>query len=86
MLLSPSVGFAVNHKVTLTTGISWLIKQADKVKDKKVSITKTRTSLNLGMGYALNKKSIINFNVAPNISGLGGVQTNLSWSYAFDKN
>jgi long-subunit fatty acid transport protein len=79
LTLSPSVGFAVNDKVTLTSGINWRIQQASTRDGSVEGIRRTRTSLNLGMGYALGKTDTLNFSVRPQVSGEGDVQTSLNW-------
>lgn len=67
-----SVGFAVNPDITLNTGISWQLRQADKVNGEKLGIRQTQTNLNLGLAYALSQRSNITANIRTNISGEGG--------------
>ena len=50
--LSPSVGFAVNDSITLTTGFSWLNRWADETSNTIQGARTTSTSLNLGLGYS----------------------------------
>lgn len=79
--LSPSVGFSVNEKITLTSGINWRFKESDEINGKKTSIERTQTSLEFGLGYALSKKGIISLNVRPLVSGDDDVQIGLNWSH-----
>lgn len=83
--LNPSVGFAVNDKVTLTGGVNWRIKGATQINGKKNGITTTRTRLNLSMGYALGKMDTLSFSVQPEISGNGGSQMSLNWNHRFGR-
>jgi hypothetical protein len=84
--ISPSVGFAVNDKVTLSTGVNWRIKNADRIDWKKYGIRKTQTSLDFGLGYAIGKKDTLNFSVQPQVSGDGDVQMNFNWIHHLGKN
>lgn len=86
LILSPSVGFAVNDKVTLTSGVNWRMKQEDEYNGTKTGIKRTSTSLNLGLGFALGKKDTLNFAVQPQVSGDGDVQMNLNWIHHLEKN
>jgi hypothetical protein len=79
--LVPSVGFAVNDKVTLTTGVSWSLQQADKVNGEKVGIKLTRTELNQGLGYALGKNDTLNLSAGANISGESSASIRINWMH-----
>lgn len=79
LTLSPSVGFAVNEKVTLTTGLSWRLQQADEINGRKATINHTQTSLDMGVGYALGKQDTLSLNARPKVSGDGDIQINMSW-------
>lgn len=81
--LSPSVGFAVNDKVTLTGGVNWRMQQASEYDGKTEGIRRTTTSLNLGLGYALGKDNTLNFSVRPQVSGDGDVQLGMNWIHRF---
>lgn len=70
--INGSVGFAVNPDITLNTGISWQMRQADKVNGEHLGIKQTQTNLNLGLAYALSQRINITANVRTNISGNGG--------------
>ncbi|WGZ93175.1 MAG: transporter [Candidatus Thiothrix putei] len=83
--LSPSVGFAVNDKVTLTTGLTWRLRQADNVDGKETGIRRTTTSLDLGLGYALGKRDTLNLSARPQVSGNGDVQVVANWIHRLEK-
>jgi hypothetical protein len=83
--LSPSVAFAVNDRVTLTSGFNWRYRGQNKIQGKTTTIRNTSTGLNLGMGYAPSKKSIVSLNVRSDISGGSDAQVNASWTYKMDK-
>lgn len=51
LLLNPSVGFAVNDRVTLTTGVQWTRRQADRFDGQRQGIDRSATDLLLGVGY-----------------------------------
>ncbi len=83
--LSPSVGFAVNDKVTLTTGLTWRMQQADETNGKETGIRRTNTSLDLGLGYALSKRDMLNLSARPQVSGNGDVQVLANWIHQLEK-
>lgn len=83
LFISPSVGFAVNDTITLTTGFQWLNKQPDKVNNTQQNTRSTSTDLILGMGYGQSKDSIINTTLKANISGRGGADLRVNWLYSF---
>lgn len=83
LFISPSVGFAVNDVITLTTGFQWMNKQADKFNNISQGVRSTSTDLILGMGYGQAKNSIINTTLKANISGRGGADLRVNWLYSF---
>ena len=83
LFIAPSVGFAVNDTVTLTTGFQWLNKQSDKVNGAAQGMRSTSTDLIFGMGYGQAKNSIINTTLKANISGRGGADLRVNWLYSF---
>ncbi len=85
LTLSPSVGFAVNDEVTLTTGLGWRLQLADKLNGEKITARKSSTSLNLGLGYAFSKKDTLNLSISPKVSGEGDVQIKMNWIHQLDK-
>nr|VFK11458.1 MAG: Putative MetA-pathway of phenol degradation [Candidatus Kentron sp. LPFa]VFK24552.1 MAG: Putative MetA-pathway of phenol degradation [Candidatus Kentron sp. LPFa] len=83
LFLSPSIAFAVNDRVTLTTGVQWTNRQVDKVDDQTLGIRRTNTDLLLGVGYGISKKSTLNFTVKANASGSDGADLRLNWLHTF---
>ena len=81
LLLNPSVSFAVNHEVTLSSGLHWRWQRADQLNDIDQGLRTTRTSLNLGLGYAWSQRLTLNFNSRANISGRDGADLDLTLSY-----
>lgn len=71
-LINPSVSFAVNNEVTLTTGLQWRLTQADQFDGQAQGIRTTQTSLNLGLGHAWSQRLTLSVNTRANISGNGG--------------
>lgn len=83
LLLNPSVSFAANDRISLTMGLQWLAKQADRINGKKTGISQTSTYLNLGVGFSLNNKTSINVATRFNVSGQKDAETRLSLQYSF---
>jgi len=78
LLLNPSLGFAVNERVTLTTGMQWSSRRADRY-GKEQGLRHTRTDLLLGVSYGFTEKSVININLKANVLGQDGADLRLSW-------
>lgn len=72
LLLNPSIAFAVNERVTLTSGVQWTNRQADKFNDVLQGYRQTATDLLLGVGYGFEKNSTLNFTLKANVSGRSG--------------
>lgn len=83
LMLSPSVGFAVNERITLTTGLQWTGRLAGKVDGEKQGITRTSTDLLLGLGYGFSKGNTLNATLKANASGYNGTEIRVNWLYAF---
>nr|VFK54290.1 MAG: outer membrane insertion C-terminal signal [Candidatus Kentron sp. TUN]VFK56270.1 MAG: outer membrane insertion C-terminal signal [Candidatus Kentron sp. TUN] len=81
--LSPSVAFAVNDRVTLTTGFQWTNRQADKIDSRTQGLRRTGTNLLLGVGYGISKGSTLNFTFQENASGSDGANLRLNWLHTF---
>ncbi len=82
-LISGSVAFAANDRVSLSGGAQWTNKQPDSVAGEKSGFRTTSTDLLLGVGYGVTAKSIVNISMISAISGRKGADLNLAWSYAF---
>lgn len=81
--LRPSVAFAVNDRVTLTTGFQWMNRQADRYNNESQGFRRTRTDVTLGLGYGVSKGNTLNLTFQANASGKGGSDLRLNWLYAF---
>lgn len=82
-MVNPSVSFAANDRVTLTTGMQWLLKQADKINGYKQGVTQTSTHLYLGTGFSLTNKISANISTRFNISGKSSSEIRLGLQYSF---
>ncbi len=82
-LLNPSIAFAVNDRITLTTGLQWTNRQADQFDGKAQGFRRTSTDLLLGVGYGISKGSILNLTFKTNASGSNGADLRLNWLYTF---
>lgn len=83
MLINPSVGFAVNDRVTLTTGLQWTRRGADEIDGNSQGIDRTATDLLLGVGYGFAKGNVLNATFKANVSGNNGAELRLNWLYTF---
>lgn len=81
--LRPSVAFAVNDRVTLTTGFQWMSRQADRYNNEPQGFRRTSTDVTLGLGYGVSKGNTLNLTFQANASGKGGSDLRLNWLYAF---
>jgi hypothetical protein len=82
-LLNPSIAFAVNDRVTLTTGMQWTNRQADKWDNKAQGFRRTSSDLLLGVGYGISKGSTLNLTFKSNVSGSNGADLRLNWLHTF---
>ena len=82
-LITPSVAFAANDRITLTTGIQWMSRQANRYDDEPQGFRRTSTDVTLGLGYGVSKGNTLNFSFKANASGQSGVDLRLNWLYAF---
>lgn len=83
LFLSPSVGFAVNDRVTLTTGLQWTQRQADQIDGVAQGIDRSATDLILGAGYGIDRGKTLNATFKANASGSGGAEFRVNWLYTF---
>jgi hypothetical protein len=82
-LLNPSIAFAVNDRVTLTTGMQWTNRQADKWVGQAQGFRRTSSDLLLGVGYGISKGSTLNLTFKSNVSGSSGADLRLNWLHTF---
>lgn len=83
LLIHPGVAFAANDRVTLSTGVQWTRRQADRFDGSTEGIVRTGTDLLLGVGYGIAKGSTLNTTLKLNASGRSGAEMRLSWLYSF---
>jgi len=82
--ISPSVAFSANDRVTLATGFRWTGRGADHHYGKEQSsFYRTRTDLQLGMGYAFSESTILNVRLTSTLSGGGSAEIGASFLYTF---
>lgn len=83
LLLNPAVGFAVNDRVTLTTGVQWTHRQADRFDGQRQGIDRSATDLLLGVGYGFARGNTLNTTLKVNASGRRGSELRANWLYTF---
>ncbi len=83
LFINPSVGFAVNDRVTLTTGLQWTNRQADQVNGKNQGFRRTSTDLLLGVGYGIAKGNTVNTTFKANASSRNGADLRVHWLRTF---
>lgn len=82
-LINPSIGFAVNDRVTLTTGIQWTHRSADRIDGSSQGIARSATDLILGAGYGFDSGNTLNTTFQANASGDNGAEFRVHWLYTF---
>ncbi|MDO4682045.1 MAG: hypothetical protein Q4B17_04560 [Lautropia sp.] len=85
LLLSPSVGFAVNDRVTLTTGIQWTRRGAERLNGQAQGINRSQSDLVVGVGYGFDRGNTLNASFRMNASGNQGAELRVNWLYTFGK-
>jgi hypothetical protein len=80
--LTPSVAFAVNDRVTLTSGFKWTFLEAGYLDDEPQGFDRTSTDLTLGLGYGVSKGNTLNVSFSANVSGQSGASLRFNWLYA----
>lgn len=83
LFINPSVGFAVNHEVTLTGGVQLKFRGKDKVDGISRGIRTSSTNLEFGLGYAASERMTLNFTTRADISGDSGAQVGFNLLYKF---
>jgi len=81
--VSPSVSFAVNDRVTLTTGMQWATRQPGAWDGMTRGYRTTTTDLALGVVYGIEKGESLNFLIKSNLSGDEGADLYLNWIQTF---
>ena len=83
LLVNPSVAFAVNDRITLTTGVQWTHYQADRLDGHDITINRTATDLLMGVGYGFAKDNVVNTIFKFNASGRSGAEMRMNWLFNF---
>lgn len=83
LVLTPSVGFAVNDRVTLTTGMQWTRQAAERFNGSVMGINRTATDLQFGVGYGFATGNTLNVTFKANASGDQGAEMRVNWLYTF---
>ncbi|HZS79920.1 MAG TPA: hypothetical protein VFA14_00595 [Herbaspirillum sp.] len=81
LLLSPGLAFAINDRVTTTTGVQWTRHAADRFDGQAQGIARTATDLLLGVGYGLAKGNTLSTTLKLNTSGRDGAEIRVNWLY-----
>ncbi|MBB6520026.1 hypothetical protein [Pseudoteredinibacter isoporae] len=81
--INPSLAFAVNDRITLTTGVQWRLKARGEVDFRKTGFRQTDTGLSLGLGYGFARGNILNVSLFANTSGRRQSNLRFNWLYAF---
>ncbi len=79
--ISPSVGFAVNNLVTLTTGFRWQVRQRDESNGDSWGIRTTNTNMDFSLGYAWSKKLTFQVTSRFDVSGEPSASTSINMIY-----
>jgi hypothetical protein len=83
LLIHPGIAFAANDRVTLTDGMQWTNRQADKWDGNTQGFRRTSSALLLGVGYGISKVSTINITLKSNVSGSNEADLRLNWLHSF---
>jgi len=83
LVFNPQVAFAVNERVTLTSGLQWTRQEADKLAGENQNFLRTSIDLILGLGYGLSRNNTLNLIFKMNASGRDGADLRLNWLHAF---
>jgi hypothetical protein len=77
---NPSISFAVNDRVTLSTGYQWTNRKPDKTQGRLIGQRRTATDLLVGAGFSVSTKNTLNASLKVNASGRTGADLRLTWS------
>ena len=83
LTLRPQVNFAVNHRVTLTGGISWQRRAGDRFDGTTLAGSRHQTGLSVGVGLLASPRSTVFVDSHVLTSGEGGASLSLEWLYRF---
>lgn len=80
-MINPSFGFAVNDRVTLTTGLQWTSRQPDRHNGQSSTHRRTSTDLALGLAYGVTPSTVLSFTAKANVSGSDGAELRFTLVY-----
>ncbi len=83
ILISPSVAFTVNERVTLTSGFQWISRQSEKYDNVSGGFRQTNMDIVFGMGYGFAEGNTVNISFDANVSGQDQSSLRVNWLYAF---
>jgi len=83
IFINPNIAFAVNHEVTLTSGLQWRWQQLDRVDNQDQGIRITQTKVGFGLGYAWSKHLTLLANSRADVTGDSGVEIGVTFLYKF---
>jgi len=81
LMINPQIGFAVNDKVTLTTGVQWINRMPERADNSWTSYRQTQSFLTTGVGFGFNQNSTLNITFKTLASGNNGADFRISWLY-----
>lgn len=83
LFINPNIGFAVNHEVTLTSGLQWRWQQRDAIDGQYQGIRTTKTQLEFGIGYAWSKQLTLQLISRSDVTGDSGAEIGVTFLYKF---
>lgn len=81
--INPSIAFAVNDRVTLSSGVHWKSRQADRFDGEADEPRRTITDLSFGVGYGATRSATLYATAKANASGSRGAELRLEWLQSF---
>ena len=82
-LISPSVAFAANDRISFSGSVQWINRQPEKLDNQKLSTRNTATYAKLGVGFGLSDKTSLNASARWQISGSSSSALNLGFTHLF---
>ncbi len=83
LTLRPQVNFAVNHRVTLSGGVSWQRRAGDRFEGSSLVGSRHQTGLSMGLGLLASARSTVFLDSHVFTSGDSGASLSLEWLYRF---
>ena len=82
-MLSPSVSFAANDRISFTGGVQWIAQQSATLDGEKLSSSNTATYANFGVGYGISRETSVSANARFNVSGRSSATLRLGVQHTF---